>query len=104
MKKHTPGPWRSYVGQGQLSDCHYPDKAIHFTIDSGSRKLMATGEAWLLSDDPNVFDEIKANARLIAAATELLEALEDLVDCVESDGHYAGKEAHDAIKKAKGEQ
>ncbi len=49
-----------------------------------------------------VFNEGKANANLIAAAPELLEALEELVAQLEGD-YFCFKNARSAIAKAKGE-
>ena len=58
MSKHTPGPWKQY-GQEVFSD------------DKNETFICNTPE-WL--DDPS-YDEQIANARLIAAAPELLAAL-----------------------------
>jgi hypothetical protein len=91
MDKHTPGPWRV--------DSHfnifYKDAMVAFPCISGG------------------LDQ-KANARLIAAAPELLEALENLLKAVEwtetkpvhhltSLGRGMAK-AKIAIAKATGEQ
>lgn len=74
MNKHTPGPWHvvPYGDGNQKVVCS--DEAGNWRIafmatSSGSREELA---------------EIKANARLIAAAPELLEALKDLVTSVEA--------------------
>ena len=75
MTAHTPGPWRSespYVSAAAgehrkiVADCdqHFPD------------------------------DECEANTRLIAAAPELLAALEQAVAVIDSDGPRCG--AHGA--------
>ena len=53
-------------------------------------------------------EEGKANARLIASAPELLEALEDLIDGRDNNLSWAAiesrvKKARSAIAKAKGE-
>lgn len=62
MSKHTPGPWR--IGEG-IDDGYEiyakngnPIGSVHWTIKAGTEKAPA-----------------EANARLIAAAPELLEAL-----------------------------
>ena len=78
MSEHTPGPWK-VVGQSVISDsgiiCNPPSGPI---------------------------DELEANARLIAAAPDMLEVLEfvdeDAVMNVKLSRHVAL-----AIAKAKGE-
>ena len=65
--KHTPGPWRV----APRSD--YPEHA-DINVDAGTRGYVALcGKA---GDE-----EAEANARLIAAAPELLEALREVVAC-----------------------
>ena len=68
MSKHTPGPWRASE-LGVLSD-----------------KLTSYGNWYVCSlIDPDN-EEHKANARLIAAAPELLESLEDLLSNLDEMG------------------
>ena len=93
MNKHTPGPW-TYE---QISNNAY-------VIDEN-------GSAVMLYRNPD--DEMKANARLIAAAPELLEALEGML-AIDQENHQRGHDDDDvckevqtaraAIAKAKGEQ
>ena len=59
--KHTPGPW--------TADRQYIEKKM----PPGSNRKIIAEVYW------HVYDEYEANARLIAAAPELLEALELLV-------------------------
>ena len=68
--KHTPGPWRLIVGEYGCKRIG-PSRPGH---QRGIREVCAT---------VGLFDEDQdsANARLIAAAPELLEALEGLLDC-----------------------
>ena len=101
--KHTPGPWRCKIEKGNLKG-EYKDKAVSFVIDSESRHLMAMGECYnTFSDDPDPFPEIKANAQLMSAAPQLLEALIDLTALYASspgvDIHFIQK-ARAAIDKA----
>lgn len=79
MSKHTPGPWeierrRSFVTA--IGPCVADEYA---------------GSAWL--------DVSEADARLIAAAPELLEALQNLTGILKDAG-YATSHADAAIAKA----
>jgi hypothetical protein len=85
---HTPGPW-----DGQINVCHI----------SGSDFQIG----WLNTDNPDRKAEGQANARLIAAAPELLKALDLLLAIAEmttfSDQYPAQCElARAAIAKARG--
>lgn len=87
-QQHTPGPWEILKGDhgrtiysiGPLSSDEY------------------AGTSWLEVSEPD--------AHLIAAAPELLEALESvLVNCLDSEGLAAAyTKARAAIAKAKGEK
>jgi hypothetical protein len=93
---HTPGPWRTDrndIHSGQISVVHH-----------------CVGNDWVevWSPDATAADEkeMEANARLIAAAPELLEALESMVEMVEMNGFgkaYAMDISRAAIAKAKGD-
>lgn len=88
MSKHTPGPWRF---------SNHPHDGNYMRIHCSS--------------DPNEGDNLRgycgeANARLIAAAPELLEALTKLLDEVESDfspSQLTRNAARAALAKATGE-
>jgi hypothetical protein len=84
--KHTPGPWEY--------KCGHHSKVFFVTTKRGSELLRVTNR-----DDWNVEN---ANARLIAAAPEMLESL------IESFGYIYGKkdnppELVDIIEKATGQ-
>ena len=65
MSNHTPGPW--YVASFQTEDWR-----INISSETGT-----VAAAYHLNDDPCDPDkESEANAKLIAAAPELLKALE----------------------------
>ena len=89
--KHTPGPWTAHDddGTGTLP-CVLSEK-----VNAGGNFYVA---------QCNVFED----ARLIAAAPELLEALEHLVPMTWNDGplcevyRESGKRAETAIAKARG--
>ncbi len=99
MKKHTPGPW---VNTGL--DHQYPKE---INIQSGNLYIARTiGGLGLIEET--------ANANLIAAAPELLEALRNLMSaCYKADLHEELSEivdgclldaAETAIAKANGEE
>lgn len=84
--KHTPGPWDENNGRV-------------FRGNSGSICILT---------DQHSFVEYRANARLIAAAPELLEALQSIIEIGKRntenpkyDGYYDAARA--AIAKATGE-
>jgi hypothetical protein len=93
MNKHTPGPWT------------ISESATHVTVRNRE------GDA-VFHDDKRL-DGVLGDAHLIAAAPELLEALEDLVCLAEramresESGEWMVDEelrdARDAIEKARGE-
>ena len=77
MSKHTPGPWFiDKVNEGQWDVCHECDDENCWTVIH-----QATTEIGNVED--RLTDEDKANARLISAAPELLEALLDALPYVE---------------------
>lgn len=94
MSKHTPGPWRVYPVM-------WPDDEVTFDsfrilgADNVSPAIVFGG-----------VEEAPYNARLIAAAPELLEALRDLVDAVGTNPDEWLKQpmayARRAIAKAEG--
>jgi glutamate-1-semialdehyde aminotransferase len=90
--KHTPGPWGLGLGNDECQD---------ICTEQGEHICTVA------------YYPIKENAALISAAPELLEALESLLEQVEA-LRWTGdikeqaeskqcKQAHDAIRKAKGE-
>jgi hypothetical protein len=94
MSAHTKGPWQvhseynPWVVIGNIGTYGF-DSICDCDQDSHSK----------LSNE-----EAKANARLIAAAPELLEALKDLLSRSEHDEYYASESdaAEAAIAKAEG--
>jgi hypothetical protein len=94
MSKHTPGPWLLHgrITQGN----HLPCSAVT------AKTLIAK----VYSEAYNDIDEETANAILIAAAPELLEALKEFVEWIEQgdyDISFLAK-AQAAIAKAEGAQ
>ena len=93
MSKHTPGPWIIY----------------EFVDGYEIRAPEAECYVATASDPEAVWGAIgrEEDARLIAAAPELLEALENLLKVHEGEGgtqHNAADMARAAIAKAKGEE
>ena len=93
MSKHTPGPWYIY------EDGDSPG------IEASACSIVVFG---LEEDDGGVggrtTEEAKANARLIAAAPDLLEALQHLMVAHGEQLDYAFQQAQDAIAKATGKK
>jgi len=105
--KHTPGPWA--VGEGGLH-VYYVNPRIEAgediedpRHDSIIARCHDFGAFSGIDDEENA-----ANASLIAAAPELLEALEGMISLTKaygkwSDASIACEKAEAAIRKAKGE-
>lgn len=103
--KHTPGPWEVWDAvEGNIAKLH-----VGIKTPSGSVRL-----ASLPDRRASAIGEDHANARLIAAAPELLEALEQCVKYLNdikplglgnegAQAYDARISAYDAIRKAKGE-
>jgi hypothetical protein len=100
QNKHTPGPWHTYnMGHGQGNPWEvWPDKGL-----TPICRLISGGVA-------RGNFEGHANARLIAAAPELLEALERAAPCLQAavealqskEDAACLKQVRGAINKAKG--
>ena len=87
--KHTPGPWRVGTPPPNGEQCIGDSKGLMVAVAT-------TGIA---------LNETLANARMIAAAPDLLEALEGLLNALPSaTTHPAIKAARAAIAKAQGDQ
>lgn len=99
MSKLTPGPW---IAQKAIEAVYEQD---HYIMSpSGVVGYWKGGRSWH-TDDKWVLTE--ADARLIAAAPELLESVQELLGCM----HLANWEddpiaikARAALAKARGEQ
>lgn len=96
--RHTPGPWLS-TSTGEVMRGYSQPFAIS---QSGQPNLVAG----VFGDVEGGEEVAKANARLITAAPDLLEALADALKYAEFEGH-AFRPWHDkaraAIAKARGE-
>jgi hypothetical protein len=80
--KHTPGPWDSST----------------YEVEANDGTLICNMSGWKSPEAS------KANARLIAAAPELLEALKNIYDLLE-DGHWqeTKRRIFELIAKAEGQ-
>ncbi len=104
---HTPGPWSPYFNRSEVSGVH-----IVWSIDSAQRiSICGSQSQEHLGSDAILEDECRANARLIAAAPELLDALQSIADCCDEEHaarDYASRQteirgiARAAIAKAGG--
>lgn len=98
--KHTPGPWR--LGEEDNRNCMIP------VLCGDEEEPYAVAEVSHYDDFPPG-EQGSENAKLIAAAPELLEALEALVDDLDNKAlrRYLNRNvvttARKAIAKAKGE-
>ena len=97
MSKHTPGPWTAPEASGLITGyiwAHEPYGGIVAQVEDGGQV-------------PYDQEQRKANAHLIAAAPELLEALKSLVeDCSPEVASKPGswlRQAFLAIRKAEGD-
>lgn len=71
--KHTPGPWR--VDPMYKQDVQTEDGKVE--ICGAEYEIEKFGEGYIV---PKTLDEASANATLIAAAPEMLEALQYIMD------------------------
>lgn len=76
MTQHIPGPW-AVVNDGDDKE----DPILHIVAEDGV--VIATGLEFGLN-----YERCQANARLIAAAPDLLEALQTLIDALPEDGEW----------------
>ena len=93
MSNHTPGPWTVEGASGESGEAE--------VIESDNRIIAWTADS-LGSDSFGILeDEDRANARLIAAAPDLLAALRKAADYMAEMGHPANvlDEARAAIAK-----
>ena len=92
--KHTPGPWEATdfrSGNWKIWDV--------VTGHTKYRNAICVVSAPKTAQTPEVLKEFEANARLIAAAPEIKEALEALIDSLETARPDGGVSA--SISKAR---
>lgn len=100
---HTPGPWQ-FIDATKVAGMRYAPKCV---IKGGSKQIASFSwhecSPWYPTKD-----ESQANASLIAAAPELLEALTALLEvhengCNGPEAAMTVRDARAAIGKARGE-
>lgn len=91
MSKHTPGPWFVQKGFNTIYSFYGGTSGLTTAVASPLGNQLKSGP-----------DELDANAKLIAASPELLEALQYCVEMLENKGINGAtlENAKLAIKKA----
>ena len=88
--KHTPGPWYAESGHEQRNG------QLYWQVTDGNDAIMQNQFCWCQGDQ-------EANARLIAAAPDLLEALEMALVWLDYEGKYDVQGIRASIAKARGQ-
>lgn len=102
MSKHTPGPWE--ILSGKFVPTQMAAGSKMYVIQTADKHNDNIGFACSWLDDPETLKEARANANLIAAAPDLLEALESAITILtDSVGDFDYDKAIEAIAQAKGE-
>jgi len=104
MSAHTPGPWSiPHFAADTNCECGYV-LCDHLMGAVATVHCSGEGQDWQRHGDNPKFAEACANARLIAAAPELLHALKDLVGQEEPGAMFSERiqRALAAIAKAEG--
>lgn len=97
MNKYTPGPWHiNTAGSGDGKGNIVIDEIYVYAPESGADDVAVAADI----ADPLTGKPSEANARLIAAAPELLEALKDVMYW--DNGKPEWEDARAAIAKAEG--
>lgn len=104
MSAHTPGPWSLETVATSCGSCH----KIGPFPGSGHRPevhacVYADGVRIGIDDSMPVAQELLANARLIAAAPDLLDAVRYAIDNPDFDSAEFDRLARIAVAKATGE-
>jgi hypothetical protein len=85
---HTPGPWKTAYG-------------VH-VVDKDGTRIADVCDRWDSQEPYSFLSSAKSNARLIAAAPELLAALELIYSNAEESPEWIRDRIQPAIAKAKG--
>lgn len=104
MSKHTPGPWLLTTSGSEVEGVN-----VTFHIRSDERVSIASGQSQEHLPDSGIHEEeCIANANLIAAAPDLLAALEEAIDMIDIDSNISISSPmairwKEAVAKARGE-
>lgn len=105
MSGHTPGPWE--IRGGKFVPTQMAVGSKMYVIQTADEHNDNVGFACSWLDDPDTLKEARANANLIAAAPDLLEALIKLLEFWQPSGspeeHDIQAAGYAAIARAKGE-
>ncbi len=97
--KHTPGPWEA-KGKSVRTTNHTTQGSAPNGYEGGICNCMGRR----MGPRSGIDETAEANARLIAAAPEMLDALEEVLPHLERFGYAdSSKMVRNAIAKAKGE-
>jgi hypothetical protein len=97
--KHTPGPWRSIIDDSGGQWSGWPLCVV--AVDDPDRDVVRPGGQWPYDWGPATSQrEAVANARLIAAAPDLLEALQRALPYVEDASDSAALVDQEFIRAA----
>lgn len=84
--KHTPGPWKAEHASGPTNQYAaastgvWSQQKFDAALDAGDEDNDPMDAAWICGIWGNLSPEDFANARLIAAAPDLFQALEELLE------------------------
>lgn len=104
-QKHTPGPWTvGNIKQSNRPDAHFPIEAFYDSDGERFRATVAEIPTWSFDGvtDANREEHI-ANARLISAAPDLLDAVQAIVDAFGDQDSILIDQCKAALRKAKGD-
>jgi hypothetical protein len=107
MKIHTPGPWLVRFDEDQFDPTHSTLKIIDGREESLNHTHGALSLAFInVSAFAPHMDEPLANARLIASAPEMLDALKRLTGCLSEDPNdypdsSSARQVLDSIRSAR---
>lgn len=91
--QHTPGPWE-HLGTDRVG----PDYGVAI-VGSNLGGLVGYALPWPTEIDSGNFERVEANARLIAAAPDLLEALEWALAEIEGRTRYTPNDIYEAMEQ-----
>lgn len=95
MSKHTPGPWRLLPEEADRAYVR-----VRGTIPGGRYKVANIVTPTYHGAPPREAEETRANARLIAAAPDLLESLAELLDALDQNGSCSYERIREAGRAA----